>query len=1170
MNSEDTILSNKYQQKTDKQHILDNPDTYIGSVEEIDSNQWILNEDNTKIYEKNIRYIPGLFKLFDEGVVNCRDHVVRMLQAIANGLSNALPVTNIDISIENDGTITMTNDGNGIDVAEHPEYKIWIPELIFGHLRTSTNYDKTEKKIVGGKNGFGFKLVLIWSTYGSVETVDHVRGLKYRQEFNNNLDEICKPSITKCKNKPYTKITFKPDYARLGITGLTPDLIALLRKRVYDVAAVTDKNLKVKYNSSLVPIKNFQQYIDLYIGSKDASPRVYEDNGDRWEYAAALTQASEFQQVSFVNGIHTAKGGKHVEYILNQITRKMVDFIEKKKKVKVNQNSIKEQLILFIRCDIENPAFDSQTKDYMNTPSAKFGSKCDVSDKFIEKLAKIGVMDAACAITEVKENKAAKKTDGSKTKNIRGIPKLIDANWAGTEKSNECTIIFCEGDSAKSGIVSGLSSEDRNVIGVYPMKGKILNVRGEPVKKISENKEIAEIKKILGLENGKKYESLQDVANNLRYGKVLFMTDQDLDGSHIKGLGINLFQSEWSTLAEIPGFIGFMNTPILKARKGQEELMFYNEGEYEEWKTTNSNSSKGWAIKYYKGLGTSTGKEFKEYFKQKKIVGFEHSGQVCDDSIDMVFNKKRADDRKSWLENYSRESFLNTNNKMVSYEDFINKELIHFSKYDCDRSIPNLMDGLKISLRKILFAAFKKNLNSEIKVAQFSGYVSEHSCYHHGEASLNQAIKGLAQNFVGSNNINLLFPSGQFGTRIQGGNDAASERYIFTRLEKITRSIFPEVDDNILKYLNDDGTPVEPIFYAPIIPMILINGSKGIGTGFSTDIMCYNPIQIIDYLISKLDNAGFVNTTDFLPYYEGFNGSISKISESKYLIKGKYEKLAADKIRVTELPVGFWTEDFKELLEELIEPTAVSKDGKKASASIKDYDDMSRDTTIDFTITFPKGKLEELEATSCDNNCNGVEKLLKLFTTNTSTNMRLFDAKDKLKKYDTVEAIIDDYFETRYEMYQVRKEYMINALTKELILMSNKARYIKETLDGTVDLRKKSKAQVSAMLKEKGYNIIDEDNEYKYLVKLPMDSVTEENVQKIFKEQESKSVELETVKNTSANQMWTRELISLKKEYVGFLEERKRLMMGEDEDDIKLIKKKVVVNKVKKVSSGEK
>jgi DNA topoisomerase-2 len=581
MNAKDTILANKYQQKTDKQHILDNPDTYIGSVEHIESVQWILNEEGNKIVEKNIAYIPALFKLFDEGIVNCRDHVIRMQQAEHNSIPNSLPVTYIDISIQDDGTITMTNDGNGIDIAQHPEYNIWIPELIFGHLRTSTNYDKTEKKIVGGKNGFGFKLVLIWSTYGYIETIDHVRGLKYTQEFRNNLDVIEKPSITKCKSKPYTKIVFKPDYARLGIPGLTPDVIALLRKRVFDVAAVTDKSLKVKYNSQIIPVKNFQQYIDMYVGGKDAVPRVYEEAGPRWEYAVALSPTHEFIHVSFVNGIHTAKGGKHVEFVLNQITRKLVAYIEKKKKVVVNANSIKEQLILFMRCDIENPSFDSQTKDFMNTPSAKFGSTCAVSDKFIEKLAKMGVMDAACALTEVKENKAAKKTDGTKSKNVRGIPKLIDANWAGTEKSSQCIIIFCEGDSAKAGIVSGLSSEDRNTIGVYPMKGKILNVRGELVKKIAENKEIAEIKKILGLETGKEYASINDVNKSLRYGRVLFMTDQDLDGSHIKGLCINLFQSEWPTLSHIPGFIGFMNTPILKARKGAQEMIFYSEGEYQ-------------------------------------------------------------------------------------------------------------------------------------------------------------------------------------------------------------------------------------------------------------------------------------------------------------------------------------------------------------------------------------------------------------------------------------------------------------------------------------------------------------------------------------------------------------------------------------------------------------
>ena len=1142
-NKEDVTLSKKYQKKSAIQHILDAPDTYVGSIEKVESMQHILNETGDKIVEKNIEYIPGLFKLFDEGIVNCRDHVVRMLQAISSGQLNCIPVSNIEITISDDGTITMLNDGNGIDVAEHPEHKTWIPQMIFGELRTSTNYDKEEKKIVGGKNGFGFKLVLIWSTYGAVETIDHVRGLKYRQEFKDNLSEICKPSITKCKTKPYTKVTFKPDYARLGLSGLTPDMIALLKKRTYDIAAVTDKAIKVKYNGQLVPVKNFQQYIDMYIGDKAEAPRVYEDSGSegRWEYAVALTPTNEFVQVSFVNGIHTAKGGKHVEYILNQITKKLGEYIEKKKKVKVNPNSIKEQLILFLRCDIENPAFDSQTKDYMNTPSSKFGSKCEVSDKFIEKVAKMGVMDAALQLTEVKENKAAKKTDGVKSKSVRGIPKLTDANWAGTDKSSSCVIIFCEGDSAKAGIISGLSSEDRNTIGVYPMKGKILNVRGEAVKKISENKEIAEIKKILGLETGKKYHTIEDVHKSLRYGKVLFMTDQDLDGSHIKGLGINLFQSEWPTLALIPGFIGFMNTPILKAKKGATELNFYNDGEYNAWKEENDTS--GWKLKYYKGLGTSTGKEFREYFEKKKLVGFEHS-EKSDDAIDMVFNKKRADDRKDWLKVYNRNSYLDTSKTCVSYEEFIDKELIHFSKYDCDRSIPNLMDGLKISLRKILYSAFKMNLNSEIKVAQFSGYVSKEACYHHGEASLNAAIVGMAQNFVGSNNINLLLPNGQFGTRLQGGKDSASERYIFTQLNKLTRCLFPAADDNVLEYLNDDGILVEPIFYAPIIPMVLVNGSKGIGTGFSTDIMCYNPLQIIDYLKNKLlgDSTNTTTSEEFIPYYEGFQGKITKLASDKFLIKGCYEKVATDKIRVTELPVGYWTEDFKELLEELIEPSKDSKDGKKAAVLIKDYDDMSKDTNVDFTITFAKGKLEELEQAKGDYECNGVEKLLKLYTTNTTTNMHLFDSDDKLQKYEKVTEIIDCYYETRLKLYGSRKEYMISALEKELVMLSNKARYIKENLDGTIDLRKKKKEEVNDMLLAKGYKIMDGDTDYKYLVKMPMDSVTEENVNKLLKDKGNKEVELDTIKNTTIQQMWNKELDHLKVQYIEYKESRSTLL----------------------------
>ena len=1131
---DNTALSQKYQQKTDIEHILSNPDTYIGSVEEIDNEVWVYNDDNS-ITLKTIKYNPGLFKLFDEGIVNCRDHFIRTKQAILSGDLTTIPVTYINVTIEEDGTIIMINDGSGIDIAEHPEYtdskgnKIWIPELIFGHLRTSTNYDKSEKKIVGGKNGFGFKLVLIWSLYGSVETVDSVRGLKYIQEFKNNLSDISNPIITKTKVKPYTKITFKPDYVRLG-TVLSSDIIALFKRRVYDIAAVT--NLKVKWNSVPIEIKNFQQYIGLYNRSETTSTKKIIEQCDRWEYAVTIAPLHEFTQISFVNGINTNKGGKHVEYILNQIVKKLIEFIEKKKKIKVNPSAIKEQIMLFLNCDIENPSFDSQTKDFMNTPSSKFGSKCEISDKFIESVAKLGIMDLACELTSIKESKAAKKTDGSKTKKIIGIPKLIDANWAGTVKSNQCTLILCEGDSAKSGIVSGLSSDDRNSIGVYPLKGKLMNVRGETVLKISSNKEIAEIKKILGLENGKIY--TEGNISSLRYRKVLFLTDQDRDGYHIKGLGINLFDSEWPSLLKVPLFIGFMNTPILKARKGTSELLFYNEGEYETWKEKTNEDTSKYTIKYYKGLGTSTGKEFKEYFANKKMVSFDGETAI----IDMPFNKKRASDRKDWLNLYQRNLYVDTSKETISYSDFVNKELIHFSKYDCDRSIPNLMDGLKTSQRKILYCAFKKNLTTEIKVAQFSGYVSENSGYHHGEASLNGAIVGMAQDFVGSNNINLLMPNGQFGSRLHGGQDSASERYIFTQLNKLTRLIYPQADDAVLKYLDDDGFIVEPIWYAPIIPMVLVNGCKGIGTGFSTEVLQYNPLDLINYLKDKLSAVekfnGYFNG---FPYYKNFTGTIT-LSDGKYIVKGKYEKIGEDKIRITELPIGVWTEDFKEHLESLMETSKSetcksetdSKTNKKKKIIVKDYDDLSTDVMIDFTVTLVKGMLGELEGSNLESKIgSNLEKVFKLSTTMSITNMHLFDANDKLKKYDTVSSIIDDYYITRLQLYQVRKDHIILVLEKELLILSNKVRYIRELLASTIDLRRKKKEEVTQLLTSKKYTVFDSDTDYKYLVKLPMDSVTEENIAQLEKSHSDKLLSLEQIKNTLIEHMWLQELDILKK-----------------------------------------
>lgn len=1153
MSTSSEELALTYQEKTDIEHILDAPDTYIGSIESDKVKNWCLDDEDNMKY-KEYDFIAGLYKCFDEGIVNCRDHAVRLMQKIINKEKKIIPVRNIDISVDKEtGVITMMNDGNGVDVAKHPDNDLWIPEMIFGHLRTSTNYNKDEKKIVGGKNGFGFKLVLIYSKWGEIETVDHIRGKKYTQRFVNNLTDILKPTIRKSTAKPYTKVTWLPDYERFGIEKLTDDMFNLFKKRTYDIGVVTNSSIRVRFNKDAVSNKNFEQYMDVYIGPKTEVKRVFESPNKRWEIGACLSPLDEFTQVSYVNGINTAKGGKHIIYILNQIVKKMIIYIEKKKKIKVKPATIKEQLMLFVNCVIENPSFDSQTKECMNTPQSKFGSKCEVSDKFIDKLAKMGVMDCAIASNQIKDTKAAKKTDGRKVKSIRGIPKYMGANWAGGTRSSQCTLILCEGDSAKSGIVSGLSKEDRDKFGVFPLKGKLMNTLDAAQNKINNNAEIANIKKILGLTTGKNY-TKEEAKKQLRYGKLLFMTDQDLDGSHIKGLCINMFHSQWHDLVKLPDFFGFMNTPILKATKGKRVKSFYNESDYLEWKE-NNNNGKGWKIKYYKGLGTSTSKEFKEYFSEKKLVMFEYSGNTSDDAIDKVFNKGRADDRKSWLANYDKHATLNPSNNRVFYEDFIDKEMMHFSKYDCERSIPNLVDGFKTSLRKILFASFKKNLVNEIKVAQFAGYVSEHSAYHHGEMSLNKAIVGMAQEYVGSNNVNTLLPLGQFGTRLEGGKDSASERYIFTKLNTITRAIFPKLDEPVLNYMDDDGTKVEPEYYAPIIPMILVNGGKGIGTGFSYEGLSYKVESIIKYCKNKLKKGNKIVKIE--PYYEGFKGKIIKLDKlgNKYLFKGTYEVISYDTIRITELPIGTWTTSYKAFLEKLMEDK--NSKGKKKKVIVKSYKDSCTDTTIDFTVKLHMGVLPNLISKKVDDNIDMIEKTFGLTTTKSTTNMYLFDEDQKLRKYDTVYDIIEKYFPVRYKTYELRKKYMIEQIEKQVKIISNKAKFIHEQIiePPTLILRKKKKQEVIEMLKQKNYDMIDNDDEYKYLRSMPIDSVEEENFEKLLKQKNEKEHELEIIKKTTIEEMWMNELDILSIEYKKYQKDREVRASGNTKKKIKKKKK---------------
>ena len=1097
---------NDYKREKLENHILTRPDTYIGGCDEIIERLPIFHNDT--ILVKDVSYVPGIINIFDEILTNARDQKIRLEQ-----LKSDNPVTNIKVSVdENTGLITIYNDGEGIDIADHPTEKdekgnsINIVYMILFDLLTSKNYNENEKKIVGGKNGYGAKLTNIFSTYFRVETIDSTRGLKYVQESKDNKKIITKAKITKTDKKSYTKISWIADFKRFGIEKYNDDMLNLIKRRVYDICGVT--NVNVYLNNKKIKINSFEDYIKMY----NSDNKIIYETSPRWDIGIIVNDNNN-DSISFVNGIMTAKGGKHVDYVMKETIKKLKILIEKKTKKSINDNYIKNYLQLYVNAVIENPSFDSQTKDRLITPVTKFGSKPLISDKFIKQLVdKTNLVDRVLKYNDFKLTKENKKTDGKKKNKIYDIPKLDDANWAGTKKSNECILILTEGDSAKSMAVAGLSVVGRDKYGVFPLKGKVMNVRDTSIDMISKNSEITNLKKILGLETNKIYNN----TNSLRYGKIMIMTDQDHDGSHIKGLVINLFHSLWPSLLEL-NYITSMLTPIIKATYKKEILSFYTLTEYEDWKKTHNNNK--WSIKYYKGLGTSNSNEAREYFNNIKVNNYLISKKT-NDYMNLAFDKKFSDQRKKWLYKYNSKSILDHTIKNVCIDDFINKELIHFSNNDTERSIGSVYDGLKPSQRKILYSCLKRNLKKEIRVAQLAGYVSENSAYHHGEASLQGAIIGMAQNFVGSNNINLLMPNGQFGTRIMGGSDAASPRYIHTELNKIVDLLYPSIDFDLLDRNDDDGVLVEPKYYLPIIPMVLINGMVGIGTGFSTNIPHYSPNDIIDNIINKLNQKPY-NIIN--PFYKGFTGKIIKIDDYNYITKGIYNILDDNTIEITELPIGKWTDDYKKFLDSML------NDDKKI---IKDYVNNSSDNRVNFLIKLDNNILNSLQWSE-NTHIDGIEKLFKLTKNISTSNMHLYN-DSHIVKYNDIYDIIDEFITKRYNLYKKRIKYQCDKFKNKIDILNYKIRFIEEVINEDIIIFKRNKKDITNDLIDMQYpkcnnDLLCKSGNYDYLLKISLEHFSNEEINKLVSSRNKIKQEYDILKSKSINQVWIEELNNLKK-----------------------------------------
>lgn len=1176
-------IEQMYQKKSQLEHILLRPDTYIGSVEHTKELMWVYHEEKNRMVQREISFVPGLYKIFDEILVNAADNKQR---------DKSMNTIKIDIDAEKN-IISVWNNGQGIPVTMHKEEKMYVPTMIFGHLLTSSNYNDDEKKVTGGRNGYGAKLCNIFSNTFTVETACKQYKRSFKQTWASNMTKTTEPKIKDFCGTDFTKITFSPDLAKFKMDRLDEDIVALMCRRAFDVAA-TGKGVAVYLNGKKLAIKNYKDYIDLYVKPDESDVGqpikiVHEQCGERWEIACCPSDRG-FQQVSFVNSIATTKGGRHVDHVVDNIIKQLLEVLKKKNKggINIKPFQVRNHLWVFVNCLIENPTFDSQTKENMTLQAKGFGSKCVISEKFIGNVSKSGIVESVLSWAKFKAENDIAKTGGKKSTKIKGIPKLEDANEAGTKNSYMCTLILTEGDSAKSLAVSGLGVIGRNFYGVFPLRGKLLNVREATFKQLAENAEINSLCKIIGLQYKKKYLTMDDI-KTLRYGKVMIMTDQDQDGSHIKGLLINFMHTNWPELLRLP-FLEEFITPIVKATKKTEELSFYSLPEFEEWKNDTPNNQT-YNIKYYKGLGTSTSKEAKEYFQdmERHRILFKYDGSKDDDSIVMAFSKKHIESRKEWLTSHMDEvkrrktlglpeRYLYTKGtKAVSYADFINLELVLFSNADNVRSIPCLVDGFKPGQRKVMFTCFKRNDKREVKVAQLSGSVAEMSAYHHGEVSLQMTIVNLAQNYVGSNNINLLEPRGQFGTRLTGGKDSASARYIFTILSPLSRLIFHPADDPLLNYENDDGQKIEPQWYIPIIPMVLVNGADGIGTGWSTKIYNHNPRDIMANIRRMLANE---EPKPMHPWYKGFCGPIEYISDGRYISSGNIQIIQGNKIEISELPIGTWTQNYKE---NVLEPLSTGTD--KVKAIISDYREYHTDSTVRFVITLSPGEFERLEEEE-----GGFHRVFKLTSSLSTNQMHAFDELNCLRRFPTSLDVIRSFYPLRLEYYGKRKEYLVGQLTAQADRLTDQARFILEKCERTLVVEnKKRKAMIDELIKrgyrpdpvkewqtrinqqdeeepdeeeeeeedasstsivkkekkapgdpEKAFQKLTDVKKFDYLLGMSMWMLTEERKNELLKQRDQKLSELAGLKAKTIEMLWLDDLDEFEKK-LNEVEEKERL-----------------------------
>lgn len=1087
--------ASSFKRLTQIDHILQRPATYIGSTFKAVSQIWVYDNQNKKIKKITHEYPPALEQLYQEAFSNANDNIHRSRQlGIDPGRFEQTVTTE---------TASFYNEGAWIPVEIHPEEKIYVPELVFFNLLTSSNYDDTQDRTWIGQNGIGIKAVGVFADWMIIECADPRKKLLYKQRCDTNMKNVHPPEITEYTGKVgYTRVTFKPDFPRFGMTCFTPEMINMFM--FFTASASFTSKAPIVFNGQTFHNPSIAAFASLFT-DETAVKLCYNDANVEF----CLVDAPEKGfNVSFVNGGFTKKGGAHVNDILKLFSSSILEKLNQKKKV-LDVRDVKKHLGLIISCTVVNPRYTTQGKEEFVAPVPKI----EISPSYLKKVEKWSFTKQLALYADIKSGNGPEKESKKRSKYVI-ISKAIDANFAGEPENYKRSIAaLTEGDSARTFVIHyrQLLEKGEDIIGVMPLRGKCLNVDKAKADKIQTNEELRNIREFIGLRPDLDYMT-EEARSTLRYGHCLLATDADVDGFHIQGLLLNIFGTSYVSLLK-SGFVWGLITPVLKLTWRNNVKFFYTEPEYEEYvsqfdeKTRATITSDN--VKYYKGLGGWDESDFtQENFNIFKIVQYVYD-ENAPSTLKMVFSNDKGMTalRKEWVSTPITPSpeYVSTDgqNMTQSISNFINSKVKLYTSSCNQRAIPCLVDNYVPSRRKVQYALKKRNIpeTRPVKVENFAGYVSENTSYQHGADNIDNIIFNMGQSFPGSNNIPLVRGGGNFGTQLEGGKDHASGRYTNVSNHRLNGYIFRKEDDLVLKYSECEGAVYEPDYYCPIICMVAVNGAEGIGMGHSTKCPSFNPKKIMAWQRSWMSRfypeEGEIPEPfpRLVPWYRGFRGEIRPDGPGKYVSIGKFQ-VVGNEIIINELPVGMWILKYKEFVDKLLIEKKIT--------------DRRYKTSTDGDYWF---RIKNFTLPPTSHNLN-------LVTSFSTSNLVFYDDKGNLCKYASIESLLFDYCTVRYRVYGERLKAQLKVLEAKIIEKEAKIRFIRDVVTKELVL---TEPNVDQKMTERGHS--------SELLSMSLKSITPAGLQRNEKDLFETKQEYDELSKTTPRRLWLKELKELETEY---------------------------------------